>query len=245
MTELRRRFEDVFLTAIESNNKEIHTAIPGVFVNFDNTTQLATIRPTIKSLYINDQTINLPNILNCPVAVLRAGGFSITFPIKEGDECLIVFSERSLDSWLIDGIDKKPLHLRTHDLSDGIAFPCLYNQTNKINAYSDNSLEIRSDNENILIKLSDEDELSLIVKDKSSVNLKNDGEITISSETGDNASLELKSDGKLDLKNNSESLLTILKELLDTLSIDDVDGVPFTERATYIQLASRINDLKP
>ena len=45
----------------------------------------------------------------------------LTFPVKPGDECLLVFNERCIDGWWQSGGSSEPLDYRQHDLSDAVA----------------------------------------------------------------------------------------------------------------------------
>lgn len=45
----------------------------------------------------------------------------ITFPISKGDDCVLLFSDREIESWFING-DAQPVnHQRMHDLTDAFA----------------------------------------------------------------------------------------------------------------------------
>lgn len=45
----------------------------------------------------------------------------ITNPIKQGDECILLFSDREIESWFING-DVNPIaYPRMHDLTDAVA----------------------------------------------------------------------------------------------------------------------------
>lgn len=45
----------------------------------------------------------------------------ITFPISVGDDCVLLFSDREIESWFING-DAQPVnHQRMHDLTDAFA----------------------------------------------------------------------------------------------------------------------------
>lgn len=44
-----------------------------------------------------------------------------TFPIKKGDECVLLFSDRELESWFINGTSSPIAHSRMHDETDCIA----------------------------------------------------------------------------------------------------------------------------
>lgn len=72
-----------------------------------------------------------PVLLNCPIIVLQGGVASLTFPIQEGDTCLILFSDRDIDNWLISGQVSAVNSTRMHAFSDGIALVGLnsFNET--------------------------------------------------------------------------------------------------------------------
>jgi hypothetical protein len=54
-----------------------------------------------------------------------SGGYRITFPVAVGDTGLIVFSEASLDKWLVSGGTVDPADDRRHDLTDAVFLPGL------------------------------------------------------------------------------------------------------------------------
>lgn len=62
-----------------------------------------------------------PTLVDCPVIVLGGGGFHLTFPIKEGDKCLILFNDRDMDNWIAGSFDSAPPTDRAHSFADGIA----------------------------------------------------------------------------------------------------------------------------
>ena len=72
-----------------------------------------------------------------PVVVLRGGGANITFPIKEGDQCLLLFCDYMIDSWWITGEAKSSIVPRKHDIADPIALVGISASPNVIQAYSD------------------------------------------------------------------------------------------------------------
>lgn len=64
-----------------------------------------------------------PTLSMCPVLSMQGGGVGAVMPISIGDECLVVFSDRCIESWFSNGSTKPmPLpSLRMHDISDGFA----------------------------------------------------------------------------------------------------------------------------
>jgi len=56
----------------------------------------------------------------------------------------LIFSERSLDTWLTYGGIQKPDDFRKHDLSDAFAIPMGYSQQNLIPSFPSANLELKS-----------------------------------------------------------------------------------------------------
>jgi hypothetical protein len=65
-------------------------------------------------------------IPNIPVAWPGGGGARITFALRPGDTVLLVYSDRSLDRWLVRGGFVDPADDRAHHDSDCVAFPTVY-----------------------------------------------------------------------------------------------------------------------
>lgn len=139
--------------AINDNNKSLRTAIPGVIDAFDPSTQMARVSISIKTLLIDGRELQLPELLGVPVQFVRGGGFSFTQPVRRGDECLVVFADRSIDLWKKEGAGRCPAHARDHNLSDGIALVGLSSQKNVIPNFDPANCELKSDDGKISIKL--------------------------------------------------------------------------------------------
>lgn len=95
----------------------------------------------------------MPLCVDCPVMFPGAGSFTLTFPITAGDEGLLVFSSRCIDSWWQSGGIQKQAELRMHDLSDGFFFPALLSQANKVPDVSANTCQLRSKDGSVSIEL--------------------------------------------------------------------------------------------
>lgn len=124
--------------------KDLHTAMPGIIDTFDPVTQTCTVQPAIKRIFVGGEAVALPILINVPVSFPSAGGLSITLPVKQGDECLIIFSERSIDNWLQFGEIKIPNDRRFHDLSDGVVIMGLKSNPNVLTDYDPDNLVIRN-----------------------------------------------------------------------------------------------------
>ena len=84
-----------------------------------------------------DELVNLPLLVNVPIRYWRSATFSITFPIEVGDHVKVLFSERSIDTWLTEGGIQNPFDIRKFSLSDAFAEPVMYHQKNVIPNFKD------------------------------------------------------------------------------------------------------------
>lgn len=125
------------------------TALPGIIRSFDPKEITCEVQPAIQGKIAKEdgsvELVNLPILLDCPVVFPRGGSCSLTFPIKAGDECLVVFSSRAIDLWWQSGGVQPPVEVRMHDLSDGFVIPGPYSQPQAIKGISTNAVQLRSD----------------------------------------------------------------------------------------------------
>ena len=146
---------------------QLRVAMPGIIQSFNSTEQTVTVQPAIKENIIKaDQTretVNLPLLLDVPIVLPRAGNFVLTIPPKQGDECLIVFSDRCIDAWWSNGGVQPQLEKRYHDLSDAFCILGIYSQPNRVSNYSLDASEWRTLDGNTKISLK-KDEINIISK---------------------------------------------------------------------------------
>jgi len=121
--------EDILKAAIRSEIYEMHTCMPATILVYDHTTQKATVQPVIRGRRFDPETETVSHykmaaISNVPVQFPQGTGFSITYPLTVGDPVLLVFSERSLDEWLLTATpDNLNQDFRRFDISDAVAIP--------------------------------------------------------------------------------------------------------------------------
>lgn len=75
----------------------------------------------------------------------RGGGCTLTFPVKAGDECLVIFADRCIDFWWQSGGVQEPVDDRQHDLSDAFCIVGPQSQAQKIGGISTGATQLRSD----------------------------------------------------------------------------------------------------
>lgn len=141
--------------AIENLLINARCCITGYIVDFNSENQTATIQPTIKE-NINNENISLPTLLDVPVQFPQSGGFSITFPVKEGDECIVVFSDMCIDSWWQLGGVQAQAEKRRHDLSDGIAILGIRSIPNVISNFANDTMQMRNKEGSTFIEISED-----------------------------------------------------------------------------------------
>lgn len=93
----------------------------GRITAFHAATHTADVQVLFQRVLKTGVVASYPKLQNCPVFTLQGGGASVQLPIAVGDTCLLLFADRNLDSWYLNGNEQPPLDGRLHDLSDGVA----------------------------------------------------------------------------------------------------------------------------
>ena len=151
----RERFgphEEGLRLMLQGFETSLWTAMPGVIQSFNTdkpgsitaVVQLALLGLIQNSNY-SYKTQTLPILYDVPVIFPSGGGCSLTFPLQSGDECLVVFAARCIDSWWQNGGTQNPtMEPRMHDLSDGFCIPGPYSQPRVIPSLSTTDVQLRS-----------------------------------------------------------------------------------------------------
>lgn len=128
----------------------MRVSMPGIIQSFDPDAVTAVVQPAIKGAEQDESgaevSVNLPLLVDVPVVFPRGGGCTLTFPVKEGDECLVIFADRCIDFWWQSGGIQEPVDERMHDLSDAFCIVGPQSQAKKIGGISTSAVELRSDN---------------------------------------------------------------------------------------------------
>lgn len=137
---------------LESNKKDILTTLNciqiGEIVSFDALTQTASIKIVLKKVIsVTPQGVetyqeNPTLILKCPVITLFGGTSFISLPIQPGDNCVLLFNDREIDNWFVNGGIQVPNTARTHDASDAIAIVGIHSLQQSIATYLTNGIRL-------------------------------------------------------------------------------------------------------
>lgn len=95
----------------------------------------------------------LPVLVDCPVFFPSGGGCTLTFPVKAGDECLVVFASRCIDAWWQSSGVQNQAEMRMHDLSDGVAYVGISSVPKVIPSISTSRAQLRSDDGNAFVEI--------------------------------------------------------------------------------------------
>lgn len=124
MSERVPTLSEVLADAIAQGAAALRVSLPGEIVSFDAAEQTAQVRPLLSESHLKDGVeveLSLEILNSVPVQFAGGGGFSETWPVKAGDPCLLIFSDRSIDQWFARGGAVEPKDSRRHHLSDGVA----------------------------------------------------------------------------------------------------------------------------
>lgn len=127
---------------------KLRVCIPGIIQSFDAAAQTVTVRPALREKMCMNGTeswVDIPLLVDVPIVIPRAGGYTLTLPVKAGDECLVVFGDMCMDGWWQSGGVQNQVECRRHDLSDGFAILGCWSQPRVISGYSKNSAQLRND----------------------------------------------------------------------------------------------------
>jgi hypothetical protein len=161
--------------AIRQALADTRCASPAFLVEDMNTTeQTVTVQIAIQErvrVPAGQQWWDIPPIVHVPVVLPRGGGYSITMPLKKGDEGLLVFCDTCFDNWWVNGqSNSPPAHtsatstavsgsqtqneIRRHYVHDCGFIPGMHSQPNVLTNYSANSMQIRKDDDSAIIDVS-------------------------------------------------------------------------------------------
>ncbi|TDB62494.1 Gp138 family membrane-puncturing spike protein [Photorhabdus khanii] len=140
-----------------SLSSQLRVAIPGIIQSFNVDAVTCVVQPAIKSGIADQEgkttSVSLPLLVDVPVIFPRGGGVTLTFPVKAGDECLVVFADRCIDFWWQSGGVQEPADERQHSLSDAFAIIGPQSQAKKISGISTSTAQLRSDDGAAYIEL--------------------------------------------------------------------------------------------
>lgn len=114
----RNTILETIMLALDTALANVHTATVAVVTSVGTTT--ISCRPVINRV-VDGTSVALPEFVEVPPVFLSGGSSYLAHPIRAGDYCLLVFTERCFDRWYAGQDFQPPLEMRMHDYSDGFA----------------------------------------------------------------------------------------------------------------------------
>jgi protein gp138 len=174
----RGRFQDEISwmrELIDTSLTHTWVAAPGIVKSFSPSDCTASVQVAImwqardKTGVWKDQS-PAPIIPKALVLFPGNNGFQFTFPLKAGDEGLLVFCDRCIDSWWKQGGVQGQYDIRKHDATDGVFIPGLKSVPNVPSSINSNSAELRSNSGNTKIAFNDTDGIIITTGNKVKIN---------------------------------------------------------------------------
>lgn len=182
---------------------EVNCVHVGTIQSFDATTQTAKASINYKKTYLefdrasgtSDKQIyrDYAPVVDAPVVTLGGGSSALTFPIEQGDECLILFNDRDIDNWFAGSSNSPPATPRLHSYTDAFILVGVRSKANAISDYDTDAAGFRYGGNSVKI-----------YQDKVVIGI------------GENTSLEINSAGKLKITNSTGEFVSALITALQT-----------------------------
>ena len=195
----------IFQKHLEEFAFDLRVAAPAIVQSVDYENQTIDVKIALREQnLINKETQELeateiPLLPGVPFFILSGGDYNITFPIKEGDECLVIFADMPKDSWWQNGDIQDPIKdARRHDLSDGFALIGFRSQPEKLENYSEDSFQVRNKDGSVYVELKDDD-ISLYTEN-GNISAECKGELTIKADK-----IKLDAPSGIELTGNSQT----------------------------------------
>ncbi|GHV49943.1 hypothetical protein FACS1894216_01250 [Synergistales bacterium] len=162
-----REQDDVeqFRALSEAMAVNMRVCCPGIIQSYDPDAITVTVQAAGKeSIRKPDGTYEsqeLPLMVDVPVYFPRGGDFTLTYPIREGDECVVVFADRCFDAWHQSGGVQEAAETRMHDLSNAFAFVGPFSQAAKIKNPHTENVQLRHNDGDCYVEITPDKQINL------------------------------------------------------------------------------------
>lgn len=147
------------LLVLQGWQSEIWTALPGIIDSVDLEANTCVVQPTVQGIFRqkdgSQKVVTMPLCLDVPIVWPRGGGYTLTFPLKKGDEGVILFMSRCFDAYWQNGGIQPQAEQRMHSLSDGYFIPGGNSQPNKLANVSADNVQLRADDGSAYVEIAE------------------------------------------------------------------------------------------
>jgi hypothetical protein len=112
--------------------------LPATVISYDRTTNRVMVQLLITLVTTDGTQVPRPTVASLPVLVLGGGGFTLSFPLNEGDLGWVMANDRDISLFLQTYAQAQPNTGRVKNFSDGLFIPDImktYNVTEANNGY--------------------------------------------------------------------------------------------------------------
>lgn len=172
----------------------LRVSMPGIIEEYDYKTRKCSVKIDMQELYEDGSELDYPVITNVPVMIACSGGASMIMPVKRGDTCLVLFTDRDIDSWLLGVSGRAPKTMRMHNINDAVVLMGLM---------PFKTLSAAKNNDDLLISYEDSE---IILKPEGNVEVTSAKKITVKTEDiqMECANANIKASNKIDIENAKE-----------------------------------------
>jgi Phage protein Gp138 N-terminal domain len=125
----------------------------GKIQSFDKTKQTASATINYKKTFFSPNPVSgvleavlvdYPVLIDAPVIFLGGGTSSLTFPLVPGDDCVILFNDRDIDTWYQGANNAAVATPRLHSFADGLILVGIRAQGNVIADFDGSRVVLRN-----------------------------------------------------------------------------------------------------
>jgi Phage protein Gp138 N-terminal domain len=120
------RLVNAVQAAIHNHALDLEGMIPAQVVSYDRAKNLATVKPLIMRVDIDDNKHSRFTLSQIPVMSMGGGGFHINFPLVAGDIGWIFAADRDIDTFLQTLTESDPPTGRLHTFEQGMFIPDVF-----------------------------------------------------------------------------------------------------------------------
>lgn len=198
MSEVNRTIKAI----IEDRLDEVHTALPARIESYDAKTMYAKV-VLLNKKELEGEQVEIPPVVEVPVAHLNAHKFIIRPPYVKGDIVQVIFNERALDKLLITGESEETKLTRKFSYDDAVVVKGLKleSETDLNSSYTEDLLiENREENSRIVMKANGD----LLIETNGNTDVSTTGNTTIQTD----GSTEINTSGSTDIISGSPATIT-------------------------------------
>lgn len=146
---------------VQNRMKQIDTVTIGIIQTFYPETQTADILPAIKRWAQTEKADTVvfkaesqPVLTGVPVSFPSGGGWTMTFPVSAGDECILLAVQRDSSNWRTSGGEvEAESPRRSHSFKDAIAIVGINSEATALSSFNSSEPELRNESGSVKFTL--------------------------------------------------------------------------------------------